>query len=242
MAVRTFRPAAPVRIRVTRLDTCAVPAYDDECTYYVRECMVSLSWEDQTEDPQEYLLRCDDERLEYYKRGKPILKFTQATLSLNSQDPLLHRLITGATAEIDAQSMDEVGYRKNTITYGDPKFAFEIWAGLMPGPTTPLCPDGVPRWAYGLLPYSTNGRESTAPTISNNTDAAAFMFDSLVGAGWEDGPFDVVADAAGDPSPLLDPIDPSEILLLRETTVPPPELTDGCVGLSSPTSPVLVSP
>jgi hypothetical protein len=35
---------------------------------------------------------------------------------------------------------------------------------------------------------------------------------------------------------------PSQILLGRETTVEPPEITDGCVGLTSPTSPVLVSP
>lgn len=237
MAVRTFRPGAPVRMRVTALDACAVPAFDPDCTYYVRKCMVSLTWEDQIEDPPEYLLRCDDDEKQYFKRGKPILKFTQATLSLNDQDPLLQRLTIGTDSEIDAQTMDEVGFRKNTLTYGHPNFALEFWAQMMPGPATPLCPDGVPRWAYFLLPFNTNARESTAPTISNNTDAVAIQFDAVEGGSWDDGPFDVVADAAGDPAPLLDPMQPSQILLGRETTVAPPEITDGCVGLTSPTSP-----
>lgn len=237
MAIRTWRPGAPVRMRVTRLDECACPAFDDECTYYVRKCMVSLSWEDQIEDPTEYLLRCDDDEKQFFKRGKPILKFTQATLSLNDQDPLLRRLTIGDDAEIDAQTMDEVGFRKNTLTYGHQNFALEFWAGMMPGPSTPLCPDGVPRWGYFLLPFNTNAIESTAPTISNNTDAVAIQFDTMEGGCWDDGPFDVVADAAGDPAPLLDPMQPSQILLGRETTVAPPELTDGCVGLTSPTSP-----
>ncbi len=242
MAIRTFRPGAPVRLRVTRLDSCAVPAYDSECTYYVRKCTVSLTWEEQREDAQEYIIRCDDDELHYYKRTKSLLKYTQATLSVNDIDPLLKRLTLGTDSEIDAQTMDEVGFRVNTETAGNVNFALEMWAGMMPGPATPLCPDGVPRWAYFLMPFCTNGVESTAPTISNNTDAYAIQFDSMIGGGWEDGPFDVVADAAGDPAPLLDPMMPSQILLGRETTVPPPDITDGCVGLTSPTSPVLVSP
>lgn len=237
MAVRTFRPGAPVRMRTTALDMCAVPAFDPDCTYYVRKCTVSLTWEDQIEDPTETLLRCDDDDVQYFKRGKPVLKYTQATLSLNDQDPLLQRLTIGSPTEIDAQSMDEVGYRKDALTYGKPNFAFEFWAAMQPGPATPLCPDGVPRWTYVLMPFNTNARESTAPVISNNTDAVAIQFEASIGGSWEDGPFDVVADAAGDPARLLDPMQPSQPLLVRETTVPPPDVTDGCVGLSSPTSP-----
>lgn len=233
----TFRPKAPVRMRVTRLTECGVPWWDDECTYYVRNCTVSATWADQIEDPQEYLLRCDDDELQFFDRSKPVYKFAEVTLTINDNDPVLKNLIIGTDIETDAQTMDAVGYRMNAETFGKVDFAFEFWTKLASGPGTPACPDGLPRWAYALWPFGTNGRFSATPTLGNNTDAVALMWDARLGGAWDDGPFDVVRDAGGNPSPLLDPMQPSQPYLLRETTVPPPEVTDGCVGLSSPGSP-----
>lgn len=233
----SFRPKSPARLRVTALDACGVPAYDDECTYYVRNCTVSVNWEDQVEDPQEYLLRCDDDDVEYYDRTNPAYKFAQATLSLNSIDPLLLRLMMGFDAEVDAQTQDEVGGRLNAATFGKTRFALEFWTQVATGRDAPACPTGAQQWAYLLFPFGRNGRWSTAPTFGNGTDPVAIMWDAMLGGSWEDGPFDVVPDAAGNPAPLTDPMQPSQPYLMRTTTVAPPEVTDGCVGLTSPTSP-----
>ncbi len=233
----SFRPASPIRMRVTRLDDCGVPAYDDDCTYYVRNCTVSATWEDQVEDPQEYLMRCDDDVLQFYKRTRPTYKFAQASLSINDIDPLLLQLMMGFDVETDAQTLDPVGGRLNAATFGATKFAFEFWTEMAPSPNQALCAGADGRWAYLLFPFGINGRWSTAPTFGNGTDAMVIQWDAMIGGSWEDGPFDVVADALGEPAPLTDPMQPSQVYLMRETSVAPPALTDGCVVLSSPTSP-----
>lgn len=237
MASRTFRPKHLVRARWTRLDDCGVPLYDDECTYYVRDCMVSFTWEDQFEDPQEYLLRCDNDRLQFYDRTEPTFKFTQGTLALNDIDPLVIWMMLGVDQEIDAQTQDVVGFRPNALNWGVPKFALELWAALATQAGEAACPGGVQEWAYLLFPFNRNGRWETAPTASNNTDAVEITFDAMLGGSWEDGPYPVVADATGDPSPLVDPMTGDQPYLVRLTTVPPPDVTDGCVPLLGPVSP-----
>lgn len=234
MATRTFRPKHLVRARWTRLDDCGVPLYNEECTYYVRDCMVSFTWEDQFEDPQEYLLRCDNDRLQYYDRTEPTFKFTQGTLSLNDIDPIVTWMMMGVDQEIDAQSQDVVGFRPNASQWGVPKFALELWAALATRAGTAACPEGVQEWAYLLFPFNRNGRWDTAPTASNNTDAVAIMFDAMLGGSWESGPWPVIPDDAGAASPLTDPMDGDQPYLVRTTSIAPPDVTDGCMPLAEP--------
>lgn len=239
MANRTFRPRNTVRARWTILDDCGVPAYDDDpeaCVVYVRDCLVSYTWEDQFEDPQEFLVTCDNGRPQYYDRTDPTYKFTQSTLSINDIDPLLNMIMMASHIEVDAQTQDFVGFRPSASAWGTSKFALEIWAALATPSGQQACPTGVQEWAYLLLPFNRNGRWATTPSAQNGTDATQIQFDTLTGGAWEDGPFPVVPDETGAPSPLIDPITGDEPYLIRRTTIAPPDVTDGCVPLAAPVS------
>jgi hypothetical protein len=239
MANRTFRPRYTVRARWTILDDCGVVAYDgdpDACVVYVRDCLVSYTWEDQFEDPQEFLVMCDNGRPQYYDRTDPTYKFTAGTLSVNDVDPLLNHIMMASYLEEDAQTQDVVGYRPSATGWGTSKFALELWAALSTPSGAQACPAGVQEWAYLLFPFNRNGRWATAPTASNNTDATQITFDTMTGGAWEDGPFNVVPDETGAASPLIDPITGDQPYLIRRTSIAPPDVTDGCVPLAAPVS------
>lgn len=236
MANRTFRPKYIVRTRWTALDACGVPAFTDDpdgCTYYVRDCHVSYTWEDQFEDPEEFNVPCDNGRSQFFDMTDPTYKYTSGTLALNDVDPIIQLMTMSAYVEVDAQTQDFVGYRPSARNWGTSKFALEIWAALATARGQQACPTGVQEWAYLLFPFNTHGRWATAPTASNNTDASEITFNTMTGGAWEDGPFNVVGDETGAASPLLDPITGDQPYLIRRTTIAPPEVTDGCVPLAA---------
>lgn len=239
MANRRFRPRYIVRTRWTALDACGVPAYTDDpdgCTYYVRDCHVDYTWEDQFTDPEEFNVMCDNGRSQYFDMTDPTYNFTAGTLSLNDIDPIIQLMTMSAYVEVDAQTQDFVGYRPSARNWGTSKFALEIWAALATERGQTACPEGVERWAYLLFPFNTHGRWATTPVASNNTDASQITFNTLTGGAWDDGPFLVVGDETGAPSLLLDPMTADQPYLIRETTIAPPEVTDGCVPLAAPVS------
>lgn len=234
----SYRPKSPVALRVVNENNCGTPMNDGTCGYYVRNCMVSMTWEDQLEDPTETLLRCDDDEVQFFDRTFPAYKFAQVTATLNDIDPWLQYMMMGFDQETDAQTLELVGGRLNALTFGKKFFGLEFWNQLATGPSTPACPDGTPQWSYLLFPFNRNARWSTVPTYGNNTDAVAIQFDAMIGGNWQEGPFDVVPDETGAASPLIDPMEPSQVYLQRTTTIAPPTPTDGCVPLpTSPTSP-----
>jgi hypothetical protein len=234
----SYRPKAMALVRVVNEDNCGTPVDDEAgCGYYNRRCNVSVTWEEQVEDPVESLLRCDDGEVEYYDRSDPAYKFSQVTLVTNGIDPQLQTMMMGYDAELDAQTNELVGARQNAARFGKKFFGFEAWAQVASGPSTPACPGGEQRWAYLLFPFCKNARWATVPTYGQNTDTVGIMFDALLGGNWEDGPFDVVPDINGDPGPLTDPMLPEQAYLMRTTRIAPPAPTAECMSLSSPTSP-----
>lgn len=234
----SYRPKSPAALRITNEDECGTPGDDDAgCGAYVRNCLVSVTWEDQVEDPTETLLRCDDDDVQYYDRTKPAYKFAQVTLVTNDIDPQLQYMMMGFDQELDAQTDELVGGRLNATTFGSKFFGLEFWARIANGPSTLACPGGEPRYAYLLFPFNRNARWATVPTYGNNTDTIGIMFDAMMGGNWQDGPWDVVPDINGDPGPLTDPMDPAQVYLQRTTRVAPPAVTDGCISITSPTSP-----
>lgn len=234
----SYRPKSPAALRVVNEDECGTPTDDDAgCGYYTRKCTVSVTWEDQVEDPTETLLRCDDDDVQYYDRTKPAYKFAQVTLVTNDIDPQLQYMMMGFDQEEDAQTAELVGGRLNTTTFGSKYFGLEFWAQVANGPASPACPGGERRWAYLLFPFCKNARWATVPTYGNNTDTIGIMFDAMMGGNWQDGPFDVVPDINGDPGPLTDPMLPEQVYLQRTTRIAPPTITTACLSLASPTSP-----
>lgn len=234
----SYRPKGLSAVRILNEDECGTPGDDaGGCGYYVRNCNVTVTWEDQVEDPEETILRCDDGNVQYYDRTNPAYKFAQVTLVTNDIDPLMQSMMMGFDQELDAQTDELVGGRMNATTFGTKFFGFEAWARIANGPATLACPGGEPRWAYLLFPFNKNARWATVPTYGTNSDTIGIMWDAMMGGNWEDGPFDVVPDINGDAGPLTDPMAPQQVYLQRTTRIAPPAVTDGCRSLTSPTSP-----
>lgn len=220
-------------VRGTRVDSCGLPAWGDK-TQIASEGIVSVAQTANYDDGTEKTVTNFRGRKCVYVPGKAELLNLSLDVVFCAVDPEFYTLLTGFPVEYDAVTGDAVGYRiDRSVRPSDIATALELWADTQ-GSTVCDAIDGLLPFGYMLWPFLSGGRVGDY-TIEDN--AATFSVTGMLtqdGSQWGDGPYNVIQDAAGDPSPLLTPIAEKEHSLVRRTLVPPPEETSGLIPLDDP--------
>jgi hypothetical protein len=220
-------------MRVTALDECgAPPEVGTPNSMAITKGFVSVDIETDVEDGDEFVVKNADGDLCINDRSPDSIKRLNLTMEFCQVDPGLFSLITGMELELDeAPDLDVAGFRLNEGTV-DINFALEVWQGINNATCAPG--EGRPH-VYNLFPYVRNGILQ-GYTIEN--DAASFEITAWTqgGSGWGVGPYDVVLDAMGAPSPLFVPVGATTHLVSRRSAAPLPSPECGLLPLGGESS------
>jgi hypothetical protein len=216
-------------MRVTAVDGCCSPAYGEDAQV-VTDGFVSVALTANINTPDEIVITNANGKTCVRDTGCPEFQGYGVEITFCEVSPCLFSLVTGQPTVLNAAG-DVVGFRMNSsVSVCDQGFALEVWMGV-PGVA---CTGDAGGYGYLLLPCLQGG------VIGDFTIENAAITFTVTGAntkdgnGWGYGPYQVVEDAAGDPSYLPLPLDPDDHLYVSFTTIPPPEPTDGCVALEEP--------
>lgn len=220
MPTHQFTPVLGKRYRVVSLDDCG--RVTPESQYLVGDGFVTVTLSSEVEEGSEILKRkftgalCVNEKMsDSFKR------FTLET-EFCGVNPDLLSIMTNAVPYSDAAG-DVAGF---TVPEGaiDKAFALELWMGL----SGQACgEDAEEASGYLLLPFVQAGVMGNIEL--GGEDAVTFSMTGAYtkgGNGWGTGPFDVVFGADQVPSPLPTALDPLDHLLLMDTGLAVPEITD----------------
>ncbi len=219
-------------MRVTRVDGCCAPLFGDD-NMIVTDGFVSVALTANITEPEEIVVTNANGQTCVRDPGCPEFNGYGVELTFCDVNPCLFAIVTGQPAVLDANG-DVIGFRMNSDTsvcgVESRGFALEVWMGV-PGVA---CLGQAGAFGYLLLPCLQAG------VIGDFTIENAAVTFTITGAstkdgnGWNVGPYDVMADANGNPGPLANPLDGNDHLLVAFTTVGPPDPTDGCVALDPP--------
>lgn len=219
-------------MRATRLDRCGVPVWGDRAQI-ATEGFVSVAQTANYDDGSDKVVTNAQGKKCVFRPANPELTNLSLDVVFCQVDPDFYTALTGFPAEYDAETGDVVGFRiDRSIRPLDVGVALEVWTDAQ---GTGGCDAGaeVP-YGYMLWPFLSGGRVGDY-TIEDN--AVTFSVTGMVtqdGSQWGVGPYNVVADDAGDPAPLADAITDTQPALVRRTMVAPPEETLGLIPLDDP--------
>ena len=220
MTTHTFTPVLGKRFRLTSLDVCG--RVTDESLSFVGDGFVSVTLSSETEEGAEILQKkfngglCVNE-----KQSDSFKRFTLEN-EFCGVNPDVLSIMTNAEPYEDA-SGDIAGF---TVPEGDidKAFALEIWTGL----SGQACGEGAEEASgYLLLPFVQAG--VLGDIEMGGEDAVTFSMTGAYtkgGNGWGTGPYDVVFGEDDEPSALPSALDPLDHLLIMDTGLAVPALTD----------------
>lgn len=223
-------PIQGTRMRVTRLDDCCGPV-EGECSTVVSSGFVSVAMTDNIEPPDEFKQKNAAGDYCYPPlRSRPLLNWIEVEITFCQVDPELFEIVTGSPLVLDdAADPNAIGFGTDDDTYATGRFALEVWTNLA-GPTA--CADGQ-RYGYLLLPCMKEGTFGDL-TIENGTINFTVNVVTQSGNDWGVGPYDVILDSAGLPSPLLSAIPTQRQRQWMTTELAPPAASCGCQPLVIP--------
>lgn len=238
---RSFPLVRGRTMRVTRMDGCCRPLGGPD-SQVVTNGFVSVALTANVTDPEEITVVNANGQTCVRDPGCPEFNGYGVELTFCEVNPCLFAMITGQPSVLNAAG-DVIGFRMNSrVSVCDLGFGLEVWMGV---PGEACAPGagvaGTGSFGYLLLPCLQGG------VIGDFTIENAAVTFTITGAatkdgnGWGSGPYDVVLDGSGNPSPLASPLDPDDHLVAIFTELAPPEPTDGCVELVLPGS-VTVTP
>jgi len=223
-----FKPLQGETMRVTRLDVCGNPEFG-ECAYGVSDGFVSVTMTPNAEEGERFLQRNAAGRAIVNQRGAPILNWYDVSMVFQEVDPELFTILTGLDPYEDDQGR-VIGFPVTESAYATANFALEMWIGN----AEEECVEGaLPFYGYNLLPWVVEGALAEDITIANQLITFTINARTRKGTPWGTGPYDVVLDLNGDPTPLFTPIPTDTHHLPIWTQLAPPEPECGCQSLSS---------
>lgn len=226
-------------MRLTRLDGCGRPDYTDpNAVTLVTDGFVSVEVSANVDDGDAITVTNANGKKCVNEVPAPQLTGYGADITFCGVDPDAFALTTAQRPVLDPATGDSIGFRVNTgVNSGDAGFALEIWSRV-PGVSCPVDPvtgeplPGVAEAAgYILFPFLQGG---TFGDFTVENDAVSFVIQGAQtkdGSAWGFGPYDVTLDAQGQPSPLIEKIDPKDHLHVQVTYAGVPDPTDGAVGV-----------
>jgi len=234
MASRCYKPLQGATFRVTRVDDCGFPMYE-ECAFAVSDGQTQIEITPNEEDGDRFLQKNAAGRALVNQESIPLLNWFDFTITMAEVDPELFYLMTGSRLIDDYTTPTpfHIGNAYGTNNWAAGNFGLEVWTGTSEEacPTPPAIV--APWYGYLLLPWAINGRITDAITVGNDLITFTITGRTRSGTPWGTGPFDVMLDAAGLPAPLVDPVEDDEHFLDIWTQLPPPLPECGCQTLSS---------
>lgn len=223
------KPLQGETIRVTRLDECGNPEFGD-CAFGVSDGYVSVTLTPNTEEGERFLQRNANGRAIVNQRSAPSLNWYDVSMVFQEVDPELFTIVTGLQPYMDDQD-NVIGFPVTESDFATANFALEAWMGnaeeeCLPGDTFPF-------YGYNLLPWVVEGALAEDIVITNDLITFTVVGRTRKGTPWGTGPYDVVRDVNGDPSPLFTAIPSDTHHLPIWTQLAPPEPECGCQSLSS---------
>lgn len=216
-------------MRVTRLDGNCCSPVEGDCSTVVSESFISVSMTDNIEPPDEFKTK-NAQGVYCYPpvRTQPLLNWIETEIQFCEVDPEMFELITGSPIITDANG-DAVGFATDNDTYATGRFALEVWTNLA---GAQACVGGE-QFGYLLLPCMKEGTFGDL-TIENGT--ITFTVNAVTSGfnDWGVGPYDVVLDGDGLPSPLLSAIPTNRQRQWMLTSLAPPVASCGCQPLVIP--------
>ena len=180
------------------------------------ECVASVGMAPNIDTQDDVIYRAANGTLCGVKRGCPTLLGYDLTLDFFQVSPQLTSVLTNQPEVLDAGG-ELVGTDDCSIQCSG-GFALEFWAELVGQNCTDT---GDPRYLYVLLPWVSNAYISDL-TIGSEQVTFQLLGNTKSGGRWGVGPYDVVQDAEGAPSPMLTPLGPSCHRRMQIVTVAPP--------------------
>lgn len=221
------KPLQGSTLRVTRLDECGNVEFG-ECAYAVSDGYVSATLTPNTEEGERFLQRSANGSAIVNQRGRPILNWYDVQMVFQEVDPELFTIITGLSPYLDDQDR-VIGFPVTESEFATANFALELWMGN----AEEACTGADPFYGYNLLPWVTEGALAEDIVIQNDLITFTVAGRTRKGTPWGVGPYDVVVDQGGDPSPLYTAIPDDTHHLPIWTQLAPPTASCGCQSLSS---------
>lgn len=221
MANHVFIPVRGKRVRIVELDSCGRPIEDGN--YLVSDGFISVAASAVVEEGAEVTQRKFTGALCVNEKFADSFKRFTVTMEFCGVNPALLTLVTNASGYED-HAGDMAGF---TVAEGDIEkwFALELWSGL----SGAGCAEGVEEASgYFLLPFLAAGTPGDITVDGEN--AVTFSMQGAYtkgGNAWGTGMFPVVYDGVSEaPAVLPTALDPLDHLLVIDTGVPAPEITD----------------
>ena len=231
MATHQFTPVLGKRYRLTTLN--AAGRVDEDSQQIVGDGFVTVTLSSEVEDGVEITQRKFTGGLCVNEAGAPSFKHFTLETEFCGVNPDLLTGMTNAEPYLDAGG-DVAGF---TVPEGtlDKAFALEIWMGLA---SASVAEGEDEASGYLLLPYVRAG--VLGDIEMGGEDAVTFSMTGATtrgGNGWGVGPYDVVYAAGEDggapvPSALPEALDPLDHLLLMDTGLAVPAITDELAPVS----------
>lgn len=215
-------------MRVTRLDGNCCSPVEGDCSTVVSESFISVAMTDNIEPPDEFK-RKNAQGIYCYPpvRTQPLLNWIEAEIQFCQVDPEMFELITGSPIITNADG-DAVGFATDNDTYATGRFSLEVWTNLA---GAQAC--NGEQFGYLLLPCM---KEGTFGDLTVENDTITFTVNAVTSGfnDWGVGPYDVVLDGDGLPSPLLSAIPTNRQRQWMLTGLTPPVASCGCQPLVIP--------
>lgn len=216
------------RFRFTALDGCG-RRKSGGCVSIVSDGIISVSVSSRTEEGTPVQVQNSNGRYIVNIPGTPTFSGHGAEISLAEVNPDLIGMLTGNKVVYDARSGNAIGFKTSTkIDLSKTGFALEVWMDV-PGVACDVEDEEAEgAWGYVLLPYLSGGVLADFEIANGAVNFSITGAATKDGGAWGFGPYDVVLDAAGLPSPLLDAMEPDEPMLVQLTNVAPPDAGCSC--------------
>lgn len=218
--------------RATRLDICGNPDFGD-CGFAVSDGYIQVTATSNQEDPDEFKQKNAHGIFLTNQRSRPLLNWVDLSMQFHQVDFELFNIITGLDLVVDDATPDPftIGVGLTEANYATANFALEVWMG---NAEEECDPSGLPYYGYNLWPWVVEG--SWAPeevVITNDLINFTITGRTRKGTPWDIGPWDVVLDNTGTPSPLFEPLPDDAHWWLLQTQLAPPDEDCGCQPLVS---------
>ncbi len=224
-------PIQGTTMRVTRLDNCGAPVEGD-CSTVVSEGFISVAMTDNIEPPDEFKQKNAQGRYCFPPvRTDPLLNWIETSIQFCQVDPELFEMVTGSPIITDDSTpVDAIGFATDSDSYATAKFALEVWTNLA---GDAACDVNGERFGYLLLPFL---KEGTFGEVTIENGPVNFTVNTITkeGTQWGVGPYDVILDVDGNPSPLLSAIPSTRHRQWMLTRLAPPAASCGCQALVIP--------
>lgn len=232
MATQCFTPVLGERIRLTRVDGCGRPVFGAG-SQAVSDGFITVKYTAEIGEGEEIEQTNAQGQRCVYLKIPDYIKYIGVEIEFCRVDPGLIGLINPANAlELDGKG-NVVGWRESVKPSDRAGFALEVWTGLQ-GANICDDPNATSAHGYILTPWLTSGIMGDLEVGASSVNFT-FKGNAQAGSHWGVGPYKVVPGADGaSPSPLLSPIGPDEVRLIRHTSIAPPNAQCGAFDLPAP--------